>query len=167
MTINGSEHITMQDSLGHKVNNRQKDIWCIETGKHWRGAESCAKEIGVPVQWIWDACNPNTARKTCNGLHFSYAENVNEVQNRMASEISKRNEKQSELEQKAALWDAYMAEQEAIRKANETREQAIAKAKAKVERRQRVVENADAKLQLAVSRLLEAERELEALENNA
>ena len=163
MTINGSYNMTMRDPMTDKIDKRCKVVWCTDNGQCWNSAVECAREMGVHVSSIMYACNGRI--QTCKGLHFSYAENVTEVQSKMAQRISTVTTNLSELERKAALWDAYQAEQEAIRKAEEERQQAITKAEAKVERCKRISDNAHQKALLADERLAKAEADLAELQN--
>lgn len=164
MTINGSNNIAMRDHLGHKIDKRYKRVWCTDNGKSWPNAVRCAEEIGVHVQNIRFVCNGR--QKTCKGMHFSYEENVAETQQKMAKTISEMSSKQSELERKAALWDAYEAEQNSIRKAEEERATAIAKVKEKIERRDRIASRAYEDFLAKQQRLNDAKRELAELEAN-
>lgn len=157
MTIAGTENMTMRD-LPTFHDKRCKVVWCTDNGKHWNSAVECAREMGVHVSSIMYACNGRL--QTCKGLHFSYAENVTETQSKMAQRISTVTSNLSELERKAALWDAYQAEQEAARKVEEERQRAIAKAKAKYVRREHICNNAYQKYMMAKERLAEAEKEL-------
>jgi len=75
-------------------------------------------------------------------------------------------ERVSELERKAALWDAFQHEQEMKRKAEEERNATIAKVEAKLERRKRIAERIDAEYQNAVHRMMEAEKELAELKGD-
>lgn len=163
MTIKFNNQVNLTDSIGTRTNRNCKQVICIETGEIYNSATDAAEKLGCSVDNVSSCCRGKS--RLCKGKHLSYISHTSENVNALASHIRKISSNHSELEQKAALWDAYQAEQEAIRKANETHELALAKAKAKVERRKRVVDNLDDKFQAAVSRLLEAERELEALEN--
>ena len=77
-------------------------------------------------------------------LHFSYEENVSETQYKLATRVSELESKQSELEHKAALWDAYQKEQEAVRKANEERELAREKTNKKLAQHERMLARVEA-----------------------
>lgn len=158
MTINGSINMTMRDPMIAKSDKRCKVVWCTDNGNRWNSATECAKEMGVSITAIHNTLNGKY--NTCKGLHFSYAENVTETQSKMAQRINTMTSNLSELERKAALWDAYQKEQEVARKAEEERQQAIVKAKAKLERRERICGNAYNAYLLAEKRRAEAEREL-------
>lgn len=95
----------------------------------------------------------------------SAMEMIMECGRKDSEELSKANARLDELERKAALWDAYQAEQEAARKAEEELQAAIAKAKVKRERREHIRNNAYQKYLMAEERLAEAERELAELQN--
>lgn len=156
MTINGSINMTMRDPMIAKSDKRCKVVWCTDNGNRWNSATECAKEMGVSITAIHNALNGKY--NTCKGLHFSYAENVTETQSKMAQRINTMTSNLSELERKAALWDAYQREQETARKAEEKRQQAIAKATEKRDKRYN-------KYILAMEQYEQAERELAKLQN--
>lgn len=168
MTINGSENMTMKDTLGHKIDKRCKDVWSTNKGKHWSSAKACAEELGVKVASVYQCCNGFVL--TCKGHELSYEENVSEVREKQSKtidaqnkELAKKNERIAELERKAALWDAYDAEQKAARKAEENRIKAIESADKKVARRQRMYDRKMEEVQHAYARLMEAKDERNAL----
>lgn len=156
------------------TDKRQKPMWDLTEmePKRYPSATAFAKEKGIPLSTVYQTLNGYT--HTCHRRVISYDENVAETQSKMVRQISTLNNKHSnaekrvselerelsEAKQKAALWDAYQKEQEEARKAEEKRTMMIAKAEAKLERRRRMVENIDDKLQLAVRRMMEAEKEL-------
>lgn len=90
----------------------------------------------------------------------SAMEMVMECGRKDSEELSRANARLAEMERKAALWDAYQAEQEAARKAEEEHQRAIVKAKAKLEHRERICGNAYNAYLIAEKRRSEAEREL-------
>lgn len=163
MTINGT--MSMRNPMNvQNIDRRRKPVYCIDNGKRWESAVDCANEFGIHAQVIRDVCNGR--HKTYKKLHFSYEENVSETQSKLAERVSTLESNRSELERKAALWDAYEKEQECIRKAEEARQERITKAKAKLERRKRIEQSAQEKYQMAIARRQEAERELAELEGN-
>jgi len=179
MTINGSTNMTMNDSLGHKVDKRFKKVWDTKTGEHWDNAHICARELKVHVTSVYYACNGRT--KTCKGRELSYDENVSETRERMANNLSAQNAEITELkakkdaeiaklkaEMEALKADAELGrktrlEQEAARKAEEKRLKAIKKADNKVELRQRMYDRKMEEVKHAYARLMEAKEERKAL----
>lgn len=169
MTINGSANMTMNDSLGHKVDKRCKKIWCVTEAKLYNSVMEFAEAHKLNPYSVY--CAINKKRTTCNGLKITYEEDVAKTQNIMADDISEKNAEIAKLkaEMEALKADAELGrkvrlEQEAARKAEEERQNAIAKAKAKLERRQRVHDRKANELMIAVARLEEAQHELEELE---
>ena len=152
------------------IDNRRKPMWDLteEKPRLYPGAVDFSKEKGIPLSSVYAALNGMT--RTCHGRVISYDENVADTQSKMVEQIgtlrnklSAREKKDAdaekkidELKKKAALWDAYQAEQEAARKAEEKHQQAIAKA---TEKRDRLYN----KYILAMELYEEAERELSAL----
>ena len=71
----------------------------------------------------------------------------------------------SAIEEDAKKWQAYQAEQEKIRMAEEERKEKIRKAEEKVARRNEICKRLEAEWKAAMDRLMEAEKELEALKD--
>lgn len=153
------------EAIGHRTHKNCKSVTVRELNRSFDSVTELAEHLGVRPNTISSVLGNKS--KTVHGYHVYLTKEVNEHMEEQQAYNRNAISKLPELERKAALWDAYEAEQNAIRKANEMREQAIAKARAKVERRTRIVNNADEKLQLAVRRLMEAESELAELEGNA
>ena len=141
----------------HGVCNN-KPVICIDTGDVFVSVMDAAEHNGVSVTTMSNACNGR--QKTCKGKRFCFVARAEENLDVMTDHIRSMSSERADLERKAALWDAYQKEQEEARKAEEARQTAIAKAEAKLERRKRIVERIDDDLQLAVRRMMEAEREL-------
>lgn len=142
MTINGTIKMNMSNPMNvQNIDKRRKPVYCTDNGKRWASATDCAHELGVHITAIYAVCNGKW--QTCKGLHFSYEENVSETQSKLAGRVSELESKQSELERKAALWDAYEKEQESIRKANEEREEALTKANKRLARHERMLERVE------------------------
>lgn len=168
MTINGSTNMTMNDSLGHKVDKRCKKIWCVTEAKLYNSVTEFADEHKINRGTVYDVINKK--RNTCHGLKISYEEDVAKTQTIMASDIDEKNAEIAKLkaEMEAMKADAELGrktrmEQEAARKAEEDRINAINKAKAKFERRQRMYSRKMDECKVCYERLMEAKQELEAL----
>lgn len=159
MTINGTNNMTMRDSMGMKVDKRIKAVWCVEESHLYSSATEFAKAKGTCLTNAYRVLNSDDDRVTCKGFHISYEENVRKTQRMLANRIAAMNNERSEFDEmkkKAALWDAYQKEQEAARKAEEDRQTKIAKATEKRDKRYQ-------KYILAMGLYEEAERELSAL----
>ena len=183
MTIRGTEKIIAHDPVEKHIDKRTKRVWCIETGEPYDSVKVCAKSIGVHYQTLIN--HLNNKRKSVHGLHYCYEEDIAKYRDMSSAQIAKsnteneklraENEKlraksdkeraeREELERKAALWDAYQKEQEAIRKAEEERQQKVEKLKARIERRKRIADNLNTQYQAAIRRIMEDEKELAELE---
>lgn len=161
MTINGT--MSMYNPMNaQKIRKNCKPVYCTDNGKRWESATDCANELGLSLFTLYDNLNGRT--KSCKKMHFSYEENVSETQTKLAGRVSELESKQSELERKAALWDAYEAEQAAIRKANEEREAAKAKLLKRIERRQRMYDRVKAEEKRLYNLLVADEKELAKLD---
>lgn len=165
MTINGSTQMTMRDPMTSlHTSRREKGVYDTDSGKYWSSGALCATELGVSVWSVYNTCAGK--QKTCKGRHLSYAENVTETQTSLAKRVSDLSVDRSELERKAALWDAYQKELEKQRKEEEKRNMKIAKAKAKMERKERIYNRLKNELATAMAQYQNAERELAELEGN-
>lgn len=163
MTIQLNNQVTLNNANGTHTHKLCKQVICIETGEVFTSCLDAAEQMGVTQPVMSAHCLGKT--RTCKGKHFTYVSHTSENINALTSRIRTLHSAQEELERKAALWDAYEAEQNAIRKAEENRQQAIAKAKEKVARRQRIADRKEEEFKHALSRLHDAERELNALLN--
>lgn len=186
MTIRGTDRIIAHDPIDKPIDKRWKRVKCIETSKSWQSAKACSEELKIPYKYLVQHLNNVTPN--CHKLHFCYEEDVTKCREMQSAQIAKSNDEneklrteneklrmksdkeraeREELERKAALWDAYQKEQEAIRKAEEARQTEIAKVKARIERRKRMVERIDAEYQAAIRRIMEDEQKLAELEGSA
>ena len=159
------------NAYGHHIQRRTfKPVLCITNGKRFASVTDAAEAMGVRVSTMSNACTGKI--KTCCGMEWMFvghlmekADKVLDHTSALSTALEQEKAKNAELERKAALWDAYEAEQNAIRKAEENRQQAIEKAKEKVARRQRMADRKEEEFKHALNRLHDAERELNALLN--
>lgn len=161
MTIKGSEHITMLDTLGHKVDGRCKKVYCVETGKWWSSAIECARELKVTPYWIRQCCNDDN--KTCKGLHFCYEEHVTRLVSKLAANLSERYNALAEQEKELEEYRAWKKAQEAERKAKEKAAEDLAKAEATYELRKRLYDRKMEEGRKAYVRMMEAKNKMDAL----
>lgn len=145
-------------SIGEHTNRNCEPVVCLTENKIFNSVVDTASYYDVSESQISKMCNGKA--KTCHKMKFCFLRDIDQH----LDEIMENNRRNTENERKAALWDAYQKEQEAARKAEEERQQAIAKAKAKIERREQIRRNAYQKYLMAEGRLAEAERELKDLE---
>lgn len=146
---------------GTHINGNSKAVTILEEGKTFGSVTDAAEYLGVHYSMLQGHLHGKY--RTVKGKHCFFVSQRDSNYDAMANHINNLYEKQSELERKAALWDAYEAEQNAARKAKEAHEAAVAKAMEKVARRQRIYEATMEKAKACNIRLAEAKRELEAL----
>jgi predicted nucleic acid-binding Zn-ribbon protein len=97
--------------------------------------------------------------RTCKGKHYCYLSRVTENLDSIVTRLRET----AAVEADAKRWQAYQAEQEAARKAEEERQTAIAKAKEKIAKLDEKCSEYESKWHATISARTEAERELEAL----
>ena len=174
MKINATEKASLNDPITPIIDGRFKPVRCTTTGEWKEHAGLWAEQLGVPREKIYAVCNG--ALKTCKGLRFSYEENVAEVREAMATELSNKDSEiarlnaiiasmQPDADVGRAIREAEEARLEAERKAKEEHDKAIAKAEkaynkanAEFECRQRMVERAEAEWQRLAALMTEAEK---------
>lgn len=175
-TINIQNEANIQAEGKHDQKNA-KAVVCIETGEVYASVTDAAEKIGVHITTISAVCHGKC--RTVKGKHYCYLSRVNESLDAIVTRLRET----SAIEEDAKRWQAYQAEQEAIRQEEErirreeeeriaaerkAREELLAKiekATAKVARRAVVRDNKAAEMRMAEERLMEAERELEALQD--
>lgn len=150
-----NERATIQ-SIGEHTNGNCDPVVCLTENKIFNSVTDAANYYDANISQISKVCNEKV--KTCHKMRFCFLRDIDQHLNEIMENNRRNTEKISDLERKAALWDAYQKEQE------ESRQQAIAKVKAKIERRERIRHNAYQKYLMAEGRLAEAERELKDLE---
>lgn len=169
MTINGSNNMTMRDTLGHKVDHRSKGVYSNK-GDYWSSMKVCATELNVAPATVSLCCSGKT--RTCKGLELIKEEDVQKSQRAMARALRERVEKQTALEQKANAYDelkSQLAEHDQLKdeltKANEelTAYRAYKAHKEKVEELKRTVWELEGAYYKAKDELNDAMRELNKL----
>ena len=149
-----NERATIQ-SIGEHTNGNCDPVVCLTEDKIFNSVTDTANHYDVSISQISAVCNKKA--KTCHKMRFCFLRDIDQHLDEIMENNRRNMEKISDLERKAALWDAYQKEQE-------ERQQAIAKVKAKIERREQIRHNAYQKYLMAEGRLAEAERELKDLE---
>lgn len=147
-----------------------------DEGKRFTSVTDAAKYAGVTISCMCNHLKPGGYR-TCKGHVYFYIDKRDEsfdvVMKRLA-ETTAENERRKTDEEDAHKWREYQAEQEAIRKAEEKRlederkakekhEADVKKAIDKIQRRTKMCERINQQYNEAIARLLEAEKEYEAL----
>ena len=156
INIHGKADIHAEGNLNTK---HCKPVICVDTGEVFTSMTDAAEAAGVSVS---NMSSHLTGRyRTVKGKHYCYLSRVNESLDAIVTRLRET----AAVEDDAKKWQAYQAEQEAIRKAEEKRQAEIAKADAKVERCQTIRDRIAAQLAEAENNLMTAEKELEAIED--
>lgn len=147
-----------------------KPVICIETGEVFTSVTDAAEKVGCVAN---NMSSHLTGRiRSIKGKHFCYLSRVNESLDAIVTRLRET----SSVEEDAKRWRAYQAEQDAIRAAAEKRAEEerkareelleqVSKAEAKVARRTEIRDRKIEEARFASERLMEAERELEVLQD--
>ena len=147
-----------------------KPVICIDTGEVFTSCCDAAESVGVHFTAMSAHLRGKT--RTIHGKRYIYLSRVSEGLDAIVTRLRET----SSIEADAKKWQAYQAEQEAIRiaeakraeearKAEEKRQAEIAKADAKVERCQTIRDRIAAQLAEAERNLMTAQMEREALDD--
>lgn len=147
-----------------------KPVICIDTGDVFTSCFDAAEATGVHFSAMSAHLRGKT--RTIHGKRYMYLSRVKEGLDTIVTRLRET----SAMEDDAKKWREYQAEQEAIRaaeakraeeerKAREELEAKIIKAQEKVARRTAVRDTKHNEARIADERLMEAERELEALQD--
>ena len=147
---------------GKHRNGNTKPVMCITTGEVYTSVTDAAEKNNTTLPNM-SACI-RLQRKLRSGKRFCFVSEVNEHLEEITSNLKTMATKYAEQEAKVAAYDAWMAEQEAKRKAEEKRQAEIDKASKKRDRWNEICKLREAKLQEAVSKYMEAENELKMLQ---
>ena len=111
-----------------KANGNCKKVRCITNGNLYCSVSEAAKANGVSVPSMSYAITHKTKSK---GNEYRFEHDMYRFIPKIAERLSEVTEENATLKAKAEAWDAYQAELEAQRKAEEKRLEEEAKAKAK------------------------------------
>lgn len=100
-----------------------KAVFCLETGEIFASGLDAANAKGVCPDMISRACTGKV--RSCKGQHFFFVSKATENLNLVAMHLRSLATEMAELKTKAALYDAWQAELEAERKAEEERKQRL------------------------------------------
>lgn len=155
------QHEANVDAKGQLNSKNCKPVVCLETGDVYSSATDAAEAVGVTLSNM--SSHLTGKSRSVKGKHYCYLSRVSENLNVIVTRLRET----AAVEADAKRWQAYQAEQNRIRKEEESRQQAIAKAEAKVAALTEKCEKHYNKWNEAMTALNEAERELEALRGNS
>lgn len=144
---------------GTHIHRNNKPVICLETGDVFVSLLDAAEHIGCHYSNL--SAHLRGKQRSCNGKHYCYLSRVNESLDAIVTRLRET----SAIEADAKKWQAYQAEQEAIRKAKEKHDADIAKADEKIAKCTEIRDRLVAQLAEAESNLMQAEIEREALDN--
>lgn len=153
-TIKLTKESMLNNAVGSHTNGNTKPVLCLTTNERFTSVIDAAEAYSIDKTGISAACRGKL--KTYKGKKWCFVSERDAHLN----EILDARHNYTELERKAAAWDKLMAELKKEKEEEKKRLAAVAKAEAKFEQRKRIVERIDNSLQLAVRRMMEAEREL-------
>ena len=143
-----------------KLNSKHcKPIICIETGEVFSSVTDAAECAEVTMAMM--SGHLGGYYRSVKGKHYCYLSRVNESLNTILTRLRET----SAIEEDAKKWKAYEAEQEIKRIAEQKRQDAIIKAKEKLEARKAICDRIEAQLTEAERLYMEAQVELAALED--
>ena len=153
-TIKLTKESILNNAVGSHTNGNTKPVLCLTTNERFTSVTDAAEAYSIDKTGISAACRGKL--KTYKGKKWCFVSERDAHLN----EILDARHNYTELERKAAAWDKLITELKKEKEEKEKRQAAIAKAEAKLEQRKRIVERIDNSLQLAVRRMMEAEKEL-------
>lgn len=157
-TINMQHEANIQ-AEGKLSGRKCKPVICLETGEVFSSMTDAAEYTEVTTATM---SNHLTGRyRSVKGKHYCYLSRVSESLDTILARLRET----AAIEEDAKKWKVYEAEQEAKRIAEQKRQDAINKAKEKVERAQGIYDALSVKLNEAADTLMRAQMELEALED--
>jgi hypothetical protein len=136
-----------------------KPVVCLDTGDVYTSCIDAAAAAGVHFTAMSSHLRGKT--RTVHGKRYIYLSRVSEGLDAIVTRLRET----AAVEADAKKWQAYQAEQEEKRKAEEKRQAEIAKADAKVERCQTIRDRIAAQLAEADRNLIAAQMEREALDD--
>lgn len=157
-TINMQHEANIQ-AEGKLSGRKCKPVICLETGEVFSSVTDAAEKKGLHPAGLSNCLIGK--QRTFGGKHYCYLSRVSESLDVI---VARLREASADAEA-AQKWKAYEAEQEAKRIAEQKRQDAIVKAKEKVARAQGIHDTLAAKYREALNTLVQAQRELEALED--
>ena len=136
-----------------------------DEGKCFTSMKDAAEYAGVSPQYMWQCLQPNGPR-TCHGHVYFYIKKRDKSFDKVMKQLAKTTaevQRRKADEEDARKWREYQAEQEAIRKAEERRQNEITKLRNRIAKANERAEQYNAKWIASVNEANRLERELEAL----
>jgi hypothetical protein len=149
---------------GEHTQKSAKPVICIDTGEVFASTTDAAESAGVHITTMSSVCLGKI--RTANGKRYCYLSRVTESLDSIVTRLRET----AAVEEDAKRWQAYQAEQEKIRKAEEKRQADIAKARDKVARLNEAAAKYEEMWRQTMNDLNAAEQHLESLignENNS
>lgn len=157
-TINMQNEANVKAQGVHAQKNH-KPVVVIETGEVFVSMTDAAAHLETTVDAVSNACRG--VQRTVKGYHVCLLSRVTENFDAIVTRLRET----AAVEADAKKWQTYQAEQEAIRIVKEKHDAEVAKAKEKVARRQAIRDRIAAQLAEADKNLMDAKKELEALDD--
>ena len=156
-TINMQHEANIQ-AEGKLSGRSCKPVICLETGEVFSSMTDAAESVGVSISCMSHHLVGDF--RSVHKKHYCYVSRVSESLDTILTRLRET----AAIEEDAKKWKAYEAEQEAKRIAEQKRQDAINKAKEKVERCKDICDVLAEKYNDAMNNLRRAQMELEALE---
>lgn len=151
---------TTVSAEGSRSNGNCKAVLCLDTGEVFSSITDAAEKHNIAM------CNiSNVVRGVCRtagGKRYCYLAKASEYIPEMAARLSEFDS----LKAKAAAYDAWQAQEAKRAKEEAKHNEKVARAQAKVDRRKTIRDNLLTELARAEARLVDAENDLNALNNN-
>lgn len=136
-----------------------------DQGNCFTSIKDAAEYAGVTSPYMWSHLQPD-GPKTCRGHVYFYIRKRDQSFDKVMKQLAKTTaevQRRKADEEDARKWREYQAKQEAIRKAEERRQNEIEKLKNRIAKTKERAEQYNAKWTAAVNEVYHLERELEEL----
>lgn len=134
----------MKKNNENHINGNAKAVYCWELDKAYPRMTDAAIDLGCSLDAISNVIRGK--QSTCKGMHFCLVRDIPKHINEITTVRNRYITKLRDKANKADLWDAYVAEQERIRKAEEKRVKELHEAEMMVLKYERKCKAADANL---------------------
>ena len=125
------------------INGNAKSVYCWELDKVYPRMTDAAIDLECSIDSVSNVIREK--QNTCKGMHFCLTSDIPKYITEITKVRSRYIAKLTEKAAKADLWDAYVAEQERIRKAKEKKAKEIHEAEMAVLKYERKCKAAEAK----------------------